>query len=98
MKNNKKLLFSILMAFNTFLSIISFFSLNSTSFLNNINGLNGNYSNYDNINIYSNDYQNTSQWIKDPSFDYIISGNWTYAGTLTTLQTVEGLGLVDDIF
>ncbi|MFX1449769.1 MAG: hypothetical protein ACFFCM_02930 [Promethearchaeota archaeon] len=77
MKNSKKLMISILMAFNTLLSLISFFNMNSSFFLNNISFLNGFNSNFKNFNIYSNDYKVTKQWLKDPSFSFNISQNWT---------------------
>ncbi len=97
MKTNKKILFSILMAFNTFCSLISFFNMNSLFLLNNLSGINGINSNSEIFNLHSDNYQITEQWLKNPTFDSPISPNWTptTSGELTDFELLGGSGLAN---
>ncbi|NVM05091.1 MAG: hypothetical protein HWN67_22410 [Candidatus Helarchaeota archaeon] len=97
MKNTKKFLLTILMVFITFPTLISIFNLHSFIMPNNLNGFEGINPDFDNYNIYSKNRQETKQWIKDPSFNYTISQNWSHSetGDLTDLELAEGPGFIN---
>jgi len=94
MKNNKKMLLTILTFFIILLTITSMLNFNSFSVLNNNQF---NKSNFQYLDLNNNDYQETNQWIKNPNFNPPINETWSNSksGDLSDMELLEGTGQIE---